>query len=142
MNSTCNACQHFFRYINLAMDQNYVRSQDALNCLQSISNNPEGTHLVWDWVRNNWQVLVKRYTLNDRYLGRLIPAITKKFATKIKHEEIQAFFEKYPEAGAGAIYRKQALETVETNIKWLENNVNAIDRWLDSRPEPKHVSKK
>ncbi|XP_058810671.1 glutamyl aminopeptidase-like isoform X2 [Phymastichus coffea] len=130
------------KYINLAMDENYVRSQDALSCLQSISNNPEGTHLVWDWVRNNWELLVKRYTLNDRYLGQLIPGITRKFATKIKLEEIQAFFEKYPESGAGATYRKQALETVETNIKWLESNVAAIDRWLDSRPEPKHVSKK
>ncbi|XP_014211540.1 glutamyl aminopeptidase [Copidosoma floridanum] len=128
------------KYINLAMDENYIRSQDALNCLSSISNNPEGRLLVWDWVRENWQLLVTRYTLNDRYLGQLIPAITRKFSTTIKLNEMHSFFEKYPEAGAGASYRVQALETVETNIAWLERNSNQINEWLDSRPTPKHKS--
>lgn len=32
---------------------------------------------------------------------------------------MKAFFEKYPEAGAGASYRATALETVSNNIKWL-----------------------
>lgn len=32
---------------------------------------------------------------------------------------MKAFFEKYPEAGAGASYRETALETVSNNIKWL-----------------------
>ena len=80
-------------------------------------------------------LLVKRYTLNDRYLGQLIPAITKTFSTRVKLDEIVAFFKKYPEAGAGAIYRAQSLETVETNVKWLGNNSQKIEKWLDSRPE-------
>ncbi|XP_031783197.1 glutamyl aminopeptidase isoform X1 [Nasonia vitripennis] len=128
------------KYIGLAMDENYVRSQDALNCLRSISSNPDGTSLIWDWVRENWPLLVERYTLNDRYLGQLIPAITKSFSTKVKLDEMKAFFEKYPEAGAGAIYRAQALEAVETNINWLDSNSANIDRWLESRPTPRHVS--
>lgn len=118
------------------MDENYVRSQDALSCLISISNNPEGRNVVWDWVRENWMLLVKRYTLNDRYLGRLIPSVTKNFSTKVKLDEIKRFFEKYPEAGAGAIFRHQALENVESNIKWLETNVRKVDSWLDLNPKP------
>ncbi|KAJ8675168.1 hypothetical protein QAD02_010954 [Eretmocerus hayati] len=129
------------KYISLAMDENYVRSQDALTCLGSISNNPDGTHLVWDWVRENWPLLVQRYTLNDRYLGRLIPTISQSFSTKVKLDEMQAFFNQYKQAGAGATYRAQALETVETNIKWLEKNEAKISNWLDSRPAFRHVSK-
>ncbi|XP_066600502.1 aminopeptidase A isoform X2 [Prorops nasuta] len=125
------------KFITLASNENYVRSQDFFGCLQSISNNPVGTPLVWDWVRANWEFLVKRYTLNDRYLGQLIPAITKTFATETKLNEIKAFFVKYPEAGAGATSRAKALETVSNNIKWLSENRVKLEKWLNS-----HVNSK
>ena len=115
------------------MNENYVRAQDVFGCLRQISNNPVGTPLVWDWVRENWEFLVKRYTLNDRYLGQLIPAITGSFASEVKLNEIKAFFEKYPKAGAGALYRTRALETVVNNIKWLKKNGGKIEEWLNSR---------
>ena len=118
------------------MDEKYVRSQDALTCLSFISNNPEGTELVWDWTRKNWQVLVKRYTLNDRYLGKLIPSITERFSSQTKIDEMNSFFDKYPEAGAGELQRHQAIDTVKENINWLKNNKNDINVWLDSRPKP------
>jgi len=95
-----------------------------------ISENPDGTLLVWDWVRNNWNLLVERYTLNDRYLGQLIPAITKSFATETKLQEMKAFFAKYPDAGAGANNRAKALETVSWNIKWLSEAPPKINEWL------------
>ena len=115
------------------MNENYVRAQDVFTCLRQISANPIGTSLVWDWVRENWEFLVKRYTLNNRYLGQLIPAITSSFASEVKLNEMKTFFEKYPEAGAGALYRTRALETVVTNIKWLQKNGLKIEEWLNSR---------
>lgn len=119
-----------FRFLAMCMDEQYIRSQDTFTCLQLISGNPIGTPLVWDWVRENWEALVKRYTLNDRYLGRLIPAITGTFSTEAKLEEIKVFFAKYPEAGAGATARAQALENVANNIKWAKQNVEKLEDWL------------
>ncbi|XP_036146513.1 glutamyl aminopeptidase-like isoform X2 [Monomorium pharaonis] len=118
------------KYIDRATDQNYVRTQDFLKCLIMISKNPNGTSLVWDWVRKNWEFLVKRYTLNDRYLGELIPSITNSFATQARLDEIKAFFAKYPEAGAGAAGRAKTLETVSKNIKWVARNIDSIKNWL------------
>lgn len=43
------------------------------------------------------------------------------------------FFAKFPEAGAGAAARKQALETVANNIKWLEVNKASVADWLNNR---------
>ncbi|XP_011637436.2 LOW QUALITY PROTEIN: glutamyl aminopeptidase-like [Pogonomyrmex barbatus] len=117
-------------YINRASKEEYVRTQDFLRCLIMISKNPDGTSLVWDWVRDNWEFLVNRYTLNDRYLGQLIPAITSSFATETKLDEMKAFFEKYPKAGAGADNRAKALETVSRNIKWLRKNIKKIQQFL------------
>lgn len=96
-----------------------------------MSKNPVGTSLVWDWVRTNWVFLVDRYTLNDRYLGQLIPGITKSFATETKLNEMKAFFERYPEAGAGAASRAKALETVSNNIKWLAKHSGKLEDWLN-----------
>ncbi|CAL7934097.1 unnamed protein product [Xylocopa violacea] len=120
------------KFIATATDQNYVRAQDFFGCLIAISGNPVGTPLVWDWVRSNWEFLVNRYTLNDRYLGSLIPSITNTFATETKLNEMKAFFASYPDAGAGAMNRAKALETVSNNIKWLARNREKLESWLNS----------
>ena len=44
---------------------------------------------------------------------------------------MKAFFAEYPDAGAGARAREEALETVQNNINWLATNVPAIRKWLD-----------
>jgi len=111
-------------------DETYVRKQDYFTLLGSISGNRNGEDLVWDYVRDHWEQLVDRFTLNERNLGRLIPTITSRFTTESRLNEMKSFFEKYPEAGAGANARTQALEAVENNIKWLETNQAAIGSWL------------
>ncbi|XP_068153826.1 glutamyl aminopeptidase isoform X1 [Drosophila tropicalis] len=118
------------RYINLAWDENIVRRQDYFTLLGYISTNPVGQSLVWDYVREKWEQLVDRFGITERTLGRLIPTITARFNTQTKLEEMQHFFEKYPEAGAGTAARQEALEKVKANIKWLELNKAQVGEWL------------
>ncbi|GLG95614.1 Aminopeptidase N, partial [Gryllus bimaculatus] len=118
------------RFIELAKDESNVRSQDFFSVLSSISSNPIGSSIVWDFVRSEWEYLVDRFTLNDRYLGRLIPVVTKSFTSQLKKEEMVAFFERYPEAGAGKAARNQALETVTNNIHWVQTHKDNIGKWL------------
>lgn len=86
--------------------------------------------MVWDYVRENWPRLVERFGINERYLGRMIPSITSRFASQTKLDEMEAFFTKYPEAGAGTAARKEALENVKNNKKWLEENQEQVRKWL------------
>ncbi|XP_017104425.2 glutamyl aminopeptidase isoform X1 [Drosophila bipectinata] len=118
------------RYINWAWDESNVRRQDYFTLLGYISQNPVGQSLVWDYVRENWEQLVERFGINERTLGRLIPTITARFSTQTKLEEMEQFFAKYPEAGAGTAARQQALETVKANIKWLTLNKESVGTWL------------
>ncbi|XP_013142752.1 PREDICTED: glutamyl aminopeptidase-like isoform X2 [Papilio polytes] len=118
------------RYLTLAWDESNVRSQDYLNVVQFISSNPVGAALVWGDVRARWPQLVDRFTLNSRYLGGLLPAITSTFDTTIQLHEMEEFFKKYPEAGAGESARKRALETVRNNIRWAETQKPAVAAWL------------
>lgn len=120
------------KLIDLASkDETYVRKQDYFSLMSSISGNRNGESLVWDYVRDNWQVLADRFGLNERNLGRMIPSITSRFATKLKLAEIRQFFADNPESGAGANARVQAIEAVENNIKWLERNQKPIGDWLN-----------
>ncbi|OAD57202.1 Glutamyl aminopeptidase [Eufriesea mexicana] len=128
------------KFIVTATKEDYVRAQDFFGCLTAISDNPIGTPIVWDWVRSNWEFLVNRYTLNDRYLGALIPSITRTFATETKLNEMKVFFEKYPDAGAGAMNRAKALETVSDNIKWLSINRESLESWLNAHVQNKKVN--
>lgn len=43
---------------------------------------------------------------------------------------MEDFFAFYPEAGAGATARKQAIETVKNNIKWLKTHEETVRKWL------------
>ncbi|XP_060840148.1 glutamyl aminopeptidase-like [Rhopalosiphum padi] len=118
------------RLLQYTKNESYVRSQDYILVILQISRNPVGTQLVWNFLRDEWQYLVNRFSLNDRILGRLIPIVCSHFNTYERLAEMKLFFDKYPDAGAGNAGRKTALEVVSNNIKWLEKNEVTISNWL------------
>ncbi|XP_032593297.1 glutamyl aminopeptidase-like [Drosophila grimshawi] len=128
--------QLLYRFLELASDENIVRSQDYFTCVQNIAANPVGQPIVWEYYREHWPQLVDRFGLNDRYFGRLIVSITSRFASDVKLEEVQHFFKKYPESGAGASPRQQAIETIKDNINWLKENAADISSWLSGTATP------
>ena len=72
----------------------------SLNEVSAFSRNA-GSPIVWKFVREEWPYLVNRFSLNDRYLGRLPLVVTTDFSSEFQLQEIKDFFAKYPEAGAG-----------------------------------------
>lgn len=45
-------------------------------------------------------------------------------------QQVKSFFSKYPEAGAGASGRRNAIESIENNIKWVKDHIDEIETWL------------
>ncbi|KAJ8022350.1 Aminopeptidase Ey [Holothuria leucospilota] len=119
------------RYIEYAMDESKIRSQDFFSVMYYIASNPVGNPLVWDFTRANWETLVDRFGINSGGLGGLIPDITYYYCTELKLQQMEEFFTKYPEAGAGTRGRQQALERVKTNIDWVKRNQDVIQQWLN-----------
>ncbi|XP_036006762.1 glutamyl aminopeptidase isoform X2 [Fundulus heteroclitus] len=113
-------------------DENVVRSQDLFTVVRYVSYNPLGRQMAWDWTTLNWDYLVKRYTINDRNLGRLPNRITTTFNTELQLWQMENFFKLTPDAGAGEMPRQQALETVRNNIEWIRRNQAEIRAWLES----------
>jgi len=119
------------QFIRLAKNETIVRSQDYLLCLRYIAQNPIGLPIVWEFLRDEWSYLVDRFSLNDRYLGRMPKYISYTFSSQIRLDELLTFYKKYPDAGAGKRARKQAIEAITNNIKWLQKHNTTIHNWFE-----------
>ena len=119
--------------LEVARNSSVIRSQDYFTLLTYIAWNRVGEPIVWDFVRNQWDYLVDRFTLNDRLFGRFLHTMTKRFATPLRLKEMKDFFSAHPEAGAGENYRKIALETVEGNVKFVQQKLPDIKHWLSQK---------
>lgn len=121
------------RYLEMLKDPNIIKTQDVFTVIRYISYNSYGKSMAWNWIQLNWDYLVNRFTINDRYLGRIV-TIAEPFNTELQLWQMQSFFAKYPNAGAGAKPREQVLETVKNNIEWLKLNRKSISEWFTSVP--------
>ncbi|XP_032489033.1 glutamyl aminopeptidase isoform X2 [Phocoena sinus] len=117
------------RYLDLLKDSNLIKTQDVFTVIRYISYNSYGKTMAWNWIQLNWEYLVNRYTLNDRNLGRIV-TIAEPFNTELQLWQMESFFKRYPEAGAGEKRRQQVLETVKNNIEWLKQNRDTIRDWF------------
>ncbi|NXL31926.1 AMPE aminopeptidase, partial [Glaucidium brasilianum] len=119
------------RYLKYIYNTSLIKSQDVFTVLRYISYNTYGKTMAWDWIRLNWQYLVDRFTINDRNLGRIV-TITQNFNTELQLWQMENFFEKYPNAGAGELPRSQSIEQVKNNIEWLKVNKEEIRMWIEA----------
>lgn len=122
------------RYLEMLKDPDIIKTQDVFTVIRYISYNSYGKTMAWNWIQLNWDYLVDRFTINDRYLGRIV-TIAEPFNTELQLWQMQSFFAKYPNAGAGAQPREQVLETVKNNIEWVKENRQSISEWFNSLPK-------
>jgi len=123
------------RFLELAKNESNVRSQDYFSVLQLVNLNPVGSPLAWEYLREEWDYLVDRFTLNDRYLGRTVKYMVEDFTTEFQLNQVDNFFLENPESGAGSRSRKQALEKIKLNIKWLKDHRVVLHNWLLNRQQ-------
>ncbi|XP_014246647.1 glutamyl aminopeptidase-like isoform X2 [Cimex lectularius] len=118
------------RLLENMKNESLVRSQDYFSFMFVMLSTPQGNTAVWDYVKNNWDYLVKRFTLNDRSLGRLLPEIATQFHDQNSLDELNQFIALHPEAGAGAAGRKRAVEKARWNIIWGEQYLPVLEEAL------------
>uniref|UniRef100_A0A803YM61 Aminopeptidase n=1 Tax=Meleagris gallopavo TaxID=9103 RepID=A0A803YM61_MELGA len=123
------------RYLKYVYNSSLIKSQDVFTVVRYISYNTYGKTMAWDWIRLNWEYLVDRFTINDRTLGRIV-TISQNFNTDLQLWQMENFFEKYPNAGAGESPRSQSIEQVKNNIQWLKENKEEIRVWLETWTGP------
>ena len=76
------------RFLRLSKNETVVRSQDYFTALMYIARNPSSLQIVWTHVKENWEYLVDRFTLNNRYLGRMVKYIGTEFTTEFELKDV------------------------------------------------------
>jgi len=122
------------RYIEYARNEDQgFKSQDYFGIMELIADNPVGLPIAWDYIKSHWEEIVKRFTINDRYLGRMINRIISHFNTKFQLKDVEAFFKAYPDAGAGARAREQGLTNIKDNMAWRDKFEASLTTWLEKQ---------
>ena len=108
-----------------------VRSQDTVMLIGAVAAGRSGRDLAWDFLKDNWEELDRRYGSGGFAFMRLV-SIAGGFTTLERAREVEDFFRDHP-APAASRTIQQALEAIRLSARWLEDNEKVVAGWLDER---------
>ncbi|KAK9971385.1 hypothetical protein ABG768_024755 [Culter alburnus] len=119
------------RYLEYTMDPNQIRKQDIIFTIVYVASNEIGQPLAWDFIRANWESIIKDFE-GGSFFGSLILGVIKKFSTKFELQQLQRFKEDIAASGFsfGTHAIEQAIERTKANIKWVSENKAQVMNWL------------
>ncbi len=107
-----------------------VRQQDTIRFIGSVCANPYGRELAWEFIKNNWNILLERYG-GAKQLTSLVSSLG--VFTQTQHANaIEKFFKNNPAPGANRAVQ-QALEMIRAKAKWLARDRKKIRKHLENR---------
>ncbi len=105
-----------------------VRSQDAPYPILGTGMNAYGRDLAWDFLKENWDEIDRRYGEGGFMIMRLV-SFTSGFTSEEKRQDVERFFADHPAPAAERSIR-QALERISLNIAWLARNRSELAAWF------------
>ncbi|XP_064152815.1 endoplasmic reticulum aminopeptidase 2-like isoform X1 [Anguilla rostrata] len=118
------------RLIDLGMEGEVIRTQDLPSVIVTISRNPAGQALAWNFVRKNWKRLLEKFHLGSSPFRGILKGTTGHFSSKRELEEVKAFFDSLKSHGHQLKVTELAIEMIQKNIRWLERNLHVLNKWL------------
>ncbi|XP_024062468.1 endoplasmic reticulum aminopeptidase 2 [Terrapene carolina triunguis] len=128
--TTSRDSEKLTKLIELGMEGEVIKTQDLAALLHAIARNPEGQGLAWNFVRKNWNKLLKKFELASFSIRTIIVGTTSRFSSKDKLEEVKHFFRSLKDQGSQLKITEVVLETITKNIRWLKRNLNSLRNWL------------
>uniref|UniRef100_A0A0F7Z9B0 Leucyl-cystinyl aminopeptidase-like n=1 Tax=Crotalus adamanteus TaxID=8729 RepID=A0A0F7Z9B0_CROAD len=107
-----------------------IRSQDLPTVIKTISQNLPGHLLAWDFVKENWDQLIKKFHRGSYTIQSIVTSTTGQFSTPEHLLEVKSFFESKSEETAQLQYVQEAIETIQLNIQWMEQNLALLEKLL------------
>jgi len=106
-----------------------VRIQNIFLPLSSMSRNPVGVEVEFDWMTKNWEVLRKILPSGFSMIERLVQICTRGFTRMNQYEKVEAFFggkdtKSYNRGLA------QTLESIKGSALWVRRDNDNIQAWL------------
>lgn len=117
-----------------SLDGTVMKTQDLPDVLVSISRNPRGYKLGWEFLQANWHILIKKFDLGSNSVSYIVNGVTNQYSTREMLNEIRSFFSSLTEeSGSEMRCIQQTYETIEDNIRWMDTHLPLLQNWLHKR---------
>jgi aminopeptidase N/puromycin-sensitive aminopeptidase len=113
------------RTLQFAISPN-VRSQDALQLVTGVLQNPAGEKLAWEFVRQHWPELEKA---GGPFASAQIVGATGVFCDASKRDQVTEFFTEHKVAAAERTY-KQSIERINNCVDLKSQQETQLASWL------------
>ncbi|XP_015704979.1 leucyl-cystinyl aminopeptidase [Coturnix japonica] len=113
-----------------SLEGGVIRTQELSHIIATISHSLPGHLLAWDFVKENWEKLTRKFHLGSYTIQNIISSSTSQFATKVHLLEVKTFFESKSEESSKLRCVKEAIDTIQLNIQWMETNLAKLQEWL------------
>ncbi|XP_053276925.1 endoplasmic reticulum aminopeptidase 1b [Pleuronectes platessa] len=111
-----------------------MKTQDLPDVVVSVSKNPRGYKLAWDFFRANWANFIKKFDLGSNSVSYMVKGVTNQYSTREMLHEVRSFFGSLTEeTGSEMRCIQQSYESIEDNIRWMDTNLPLLKAWLDRR---------
>ncbi len=108
-----------------------VRTQDSVLAMLAVLANRFGRQLTWQFIQDNWQLLVDRYGQGGHMLSRIPDQLGMVFARHELADELETFFNTHDKPGIERSIQ-QALESIRLQADWWERDKDSMNEFLDS----------
>ena len=105
-----------------------VRVHDTVSVITMVAGNTQGRDLAWQFLKDNWAELDRRYGEGGFAIMRLV-GIASAFTSLELHDDVERFFADNPAPGAARTV-SQSLERIRLNAAWLERNRDELAGWF------------
>uniref|UniRef100_A0A7N6F647 Aminopeptidase n=1 Tax=Anabas testudineus TaxID=64144 RepID=A0A7N6F647_ANATE len=114
------------RLLELGLEGKVIRLQDLSSLILMVARNPQGYHLAWDFVKENWDSLLGSFCIRNIIIGT-----TGQFTSPEELAEVQLFFESIKEQVSQLRATQVALDNVKKNVRWVQRNLEPLKNWLN-----------
>lgn len=113
-----------------SLEGDLIRTQELPRLLATISKSVTGHLLSWDFVKDNWDALTEKFQPGSFSIQSIVTRTTAQFSTAAHLQEVQSFFASTKGKSYELNCVKEAIETIQLNIQWMERNLLTLERVL------------
>lgn len=120
--------------LKFVFESDKVRMQDSISGLAGCTTSRVGRDLCWQYIKNNWKVLVERFGAKSSFLIYFVEYALSDFADENTANEIKAFYES---ANTPIVARpvKKVVETINMRAQVLKRDSQAIEEYLKQQSQ-------
>ena len=130
LTSTTNV-QLVKKLLDFSIDQEKIDSQYTPYVISQLAGNSHETRdLCWNFIKDNWALIFRRYGQDIFMLSDLLSSVLPRFSTPGDLKDIEEFFSGRDLGSANNTYHV-SIHKIKTNILWKRNHYHTFKKWLD-----------